>query len=242
MKVKELFKMAKKEDIVFLCFMLFDYLEIKNRKMQDVLEAKERFSGLMFQRIDKIIQVEDENTEDMVFVVKHENESYENRGEFYYSTFSVEMEEAKNKLKNLDNERIENYAYEMCDFEEIANFEVSKESVREYGKELCCAIILNEINFFGLTDETRAKEINEMKKSLGESLEESEKGHTISGEDFLEELKQEILDDCESEEERKYILLEREFGEKTKEFRQAYMQKMIEKNHKKIIEMIKKSF
>lgn len=242
MKVKELFMMARKEDIVFLCFMLFDYLEIKNRKMQEVLEAKEKFSELMFERIDKMIQIEDKNTEDMVFVVKYEEESYESQGDFYYSTFSIKIEEAKNKLKNLDNERIENYAYEACSFEKIANFEVAKASVEEYGVELCCVVILNEINFYGLTDETRGKEISGLKKSLEESLEEAEKGHTISGENFLEELKQEILDNCKSDEEREYILLKREFEEKTKDFRQAYMQKMIEKNHVKIMEMIKKSF
>lgn len=242
MKVKELFKMAKKEDIVFLCFMLFDYLEIKNRKIQEVLEAKEKFSKLMFERINRITSIEDQNTESMVFVVKYEEESYENQGEFYYSTFSVEMEEARNKLKNLDNERIENYAYEACSFEEIANFEVAKASVEEYGVELCCAIILNEINFFGLTDETRIKEISELKKSLEESLEEAEKGHTISGDDFFKEMEQKELDDCESDEEREYILLKREFEEKTEEFRMDYMQKIIEKNHVRIIEMIKKSF
>lgn len=222
--------------------MLFDYLEIKNRKMQEVLEAKEKFSKLMFEKIDKMIQIEDQNTESMVFVVKYEEESYENQGEFYYSTFSVEKEEAKNKLKNFDNERIENYAYEACSFEEIANFEVAKASIEEYGIELCCAVILNEINFFGLTDETRAKEISELKKSLEESLEDIQNGRTISGEDFLEELKQEILDNCESEEEREYILLNREFEEKTEEFRMDYMQKIIEKNHVQIMEMIKKSF
>lgn len=242
MKVKELFKMAKKEDVVFICFMLFDYLEIKNRKMQEVLEAREKFSKLMFERIDKMTQMEDQNTESMIFVVKYEEESYENRGEFYYSTFSVEMEEAKNKLKNLDNERIENYAYEACSFEEIANFEVSKASVEEYGVELCCAVILNEINFYGLTDETRVKEISELKKSLEESLEDVEKGHTILGDVFFKEMEQKELDDCESDEEREYILLERELKEKTKEFRQAYMQKMIEKNHVQIMQMIKKSF
>lgn len=196
----------------------------------------------MFERIDKMIQIEDINTEDMLFVVKYEEESYENQGDFYYSTFSIKIEEAKNKLENLDNERIENYAYEACSFEKIANFEVAKASVEEYGVELCCAVILNEINFFGLTDETRAKEISEMKKSLKESLEEVENGHTISGEDFLEDLRQEILDDCESDEEREYILLKREFEEKTEAFRMDYMQKMIEKNHVQIMEMIKKSF
>lgn len=210
--------------------------------MQEVLEAKEKFSKLMFEKIDKMIQIEDQNTESMVFVVKYEEESYENQGEFYYSTFSVEKEEAKNKLKNFDNERIENYAYEACSFEEIANFEVAKASIEEYGIELCCAVILNEINFFGLTDETRAKEISELKKSLEESLEDIQNGRTISGEDFLEELKQEILDNCESEEEREYILLNREFEEKTEEFRMDYMQKIIEKNHVQIMEMIKKSF
>lgn len=210
--------------------------------MQEVLEAKEKFSKLMFEKIDKMIQIEDQNTESMVFVVKYEEESYENQGEFYYSTFSVEKEEAKNKLKNFDNERIENYAYEACSFEEIANFEVAKASIEEYGIELCCAVILNEINFFGLTNETRAKEISELKKSLEESLEDIQNGRTISGEDFLEELKQEILDNCESEEEREYILLNREFEEKTEEFRMDYMQKIIEKNHVQIMEMIKKSF
>lgn len=78
MKVKELFKKVEKEDIIFICFMLFDYLEIKNRKMQEVIKVKEKFSQCMFERIDKIIQMEDQKTEDMVFVVKYEDESYEN--------------------------------------------------------------------------------------------------------------------------------------------------------------------
>lgn len=38
------------------------------------------------------------------------------------------------------------------------------------------------------------------------------------------------------------VLLEREFDKKTEAFRMDYMQKMIEKNHVKIMEMIKKSF
>lgn len=67
-------------------------------------------------------------------------------------------------------------------------------------------------------------------------------GYTFSEDDFFKEMEQKELDDCETDEEREYIFLKREFEEKTEEFRKSYIQKMIEKNHKKIMEMIKKSF
>lgn len=100
--------------------------------------------------------MENENSEDMVFVVKCQNSDYENKGHFTFDTFTINIKEAKSKINKgigpfntLDREKIiERYAYDMCSIDKIANFEVSDKSINEYGPELCSAVILNEIILF----------------------------------------------------------------------------------------------
>lgn len=95
--------------------------------------------------------------------------------------------------------------------------------------------------YFGFTDEYRNEKIDEIKQSLEESIDDMEKGHCNSIDEFSKELEQDILDSCESEEEKQYILLERDFKEKTKEFRNLYTKKILEINYNKSMEMIEKS-
>lgn len=100
--------------------------------------------------------MENKNSEDMVFVVECQDNDYENKGDFTFDTFTINIIEAKNKIdkgigpyNTSDSEKIiDRYTYDMCSISKIANFEVSDESLNEYGKALCSAVILNEIILF----------------------------------------------------------------------------------------------
>ncbi|MCD8069582.1 MAG: hypothetical protein LUE87_12020, partial [Lachnospiraceae bacterium] len=175
-----------------------------------------------------------------IFILELESGLWEDKGKPEFWNFAVRDEELREKAgrnfdqwRNEGEDRLERYGIDMTPMNVLASYEVAGESVSRYGIEACCAVIFFELFWFGYTDEQRAEGIEALKKELDESMEEFERDGKDSGipaEEFFDQMFEEILNDCENEDERQYMILEREFHHSVEDINRRFGKKVSEHN------------
>lgn len=137
--------------------------------------------------------------------------------------------------------RLEHYGIDFVSVEELGGYTIAQQSVDDMGIEVCCACILQELFEWGFTEEARKEHFEELKEMLDESMNNLDEGEYISAEDLFDELEDELLSE-ESEDEREYWRLEKEFKRKVREIERHYSQKINDENHKMFIDAVKNEY
>ena len=168
MTVKELFKKAD-PTIVFYAYIMLEpvYDEYKEYDVQTKAEGLEELRNKLLDNIQLIVNAKDNINEvepGTIFVMERKSTEYDRPFESYTEAFLVKDEEVCDKVDkdftiwNDNGDCItKHYAFDFVPLQTIANYNVAKESVRHMGIETCCAAILNEVCFWGLTESTRTE-------------------------------------------------------------------------------------
>lgn len=253
MNVKELFEQADSEEITAAFFLMntFFYDYEKLSFMEKVDRAK-NYKKAVSEHIKQFrscepMKCEEERT---IFVYERKSEEYETRDQVDYSLTLVRNQEAKEKVKgseslwnNEGKSRIKHYGIDLMPVEEIAACRISQESVKEIGMAGCCGKILFELFRFGLSGSERTKNIQDFESKLDiEEAMDSEEGESMKPNELYEDFYQDMLDSCEDENMKQYLILEHEFDKNTEAIREHFVSSRIEENHQQITDMIRREF
>lgn len=185
-------------------------------------------------------------TDGILFVVKHIDEYYDNKGTSI-SSFVCYKSDINKKIKNEitlwnndDENRIEHYAYDFESRNNVLSFELFiDENVSEL--EAACEII-NEMILLGIDEEDNNKEKDKIIKSLEESIDNIENGEkTYSLEEVFEKLEKNILENSNDEQKESFKKHKLE-KEKNKDRDDLYYRIASRINHKTCISAIEKYF
>lgn len=251
MYVWELFAQADPE-LVFYAYTLVrpvfsEYVE------RDLDEQSKILRGLkehVKEYCEKISDSEIDYSHDArtIFVMKMKESAYREAYKTIYGSYVIKDEEARRALGidfNLwDDEgeaRLEHYGIDFISVAELAGYSIAEQSVEKLGVEACCACILRELFEWGLTEEEREEQFEELKKRLDESMKDLEEGKCISAEELFDELEDELLSE-ESEDEREYWKLEKEFKKKVLKIERRYAEKINDENHQLFIDAVKTEY
>ena len=186
--------------------------------------------------------------EHTIFVLAMKESSYRESYKTIFGCHVIDDEEAKQALKkdftiwnDVGETRLEHYGIDFVSVEELAGYTIAQQSVDDMGIEVCCACILQELFEWGFTEEARKEHFEELKERLEEAKKEYEEGRCISGEEFMEELRKEILADA-NEDEKEYRKYKDEFDEKVIDIERRYSYKIDEENHKMFIDAVKNEY
>lgn len=252
MKVKELFIKNKenlnqiietfKHDIT-----IFEEYELETLSQEKIDNIYNNLKKVFKNKIEEIINVEFQETNDVIFVLKLEEQSFETKNkESYFHSFCCKKSEINEKIEDEftlwnDNNgnRIEHYCYDYTPLKEIVNSDVYFSNEVSEIQAIC--VLLNNIIEHGLTEEIRQENLTKLMDMLDESIKDIENGNFIDADTMFEELENDILDGA-SNEEKENILKSREFRKKyQKEIDICnYLTSRI--NHKKCISLIEEYY
>lgn len=252
MNVQELFKLAnidKVADAYMLMHAVFpDYAKLR---IQDKIHS---LVGLRKAIWDNSIAFrtctpECKDEQEMIFILEMDAEYWQDKGKKEFTSFSVKKQEVEDKLKQTLTQRddcgegrIKHYAIDMESLESLASYDVAQVSVMKYGVEACCSEILYELFWFGYTKEQREKNLKTFYESLDEAIaemEESPTEGTVSAEEFFKEMHEELMNGCDDEDEKQYMMLEYDFNQSVKEIKDRYSNKVLKNNHQRVINAIR---
>lgn len=248
MKIKELCLKCDKDKVYDEYTKYYTIIEDyeKDRFSEDeLLIIYKKFKDKFFKLIDTISSYEKDEKSDMLFfIAKQTNSDFENPY-VYYTPFLINKEDLKNNgyknftLWNDEGEvRIEHYAYDFYPLKKISQIDIAIDTIENFDINLITAIFLEEIIFMGLDEqsiEARQEEItNELKQALDELKEEE----CIDADVFFEQLEQELLDSCETQEAREALILDRQKREKHRIDNADFMRKTMTSNHQACIDVV----
>ena len=131
--------------------------------------------------------------------------------------------------------RLQYYAYNHISMNEMANYTIAKNSIEQFGKEVCAAHILSEIFFWGLFPEDREEKVNALEEKIEKSMYEKEytekEVHDMLDEDF------DMSDD-----EKLYYEEKQKFEEKTKGVINRYVAKINDEIHQEYIHAVRQEY
>ncbi|MCD7956689.1 MAG: hypothetical protein LUG93_13285 [Lachnospiraceae bacterium] len=251
MIVQELFQQAdsgRVEEAYFLMHTIFYPYE--KFSLDKKIDATIRIKGYIREYISRFsacdINIKEPQT---IFIIELPCENYEDKGDTELTLFLVDDSEARRKVQGDfsawsgdEEHRINHYGISMSRMEEIAGCHIAGESVENLGITACCAKILYEFFEFGYSDESREKNIQDLYERLEEGKKDIEEGRTFSHEEVFSHLWQEMLEACTDEDERTHMILKKEYEDKVEEIERRYVYKVLEENHKKVIDLIKKEY
>lgn len=146
---------------------------------------RKEYVKILSKRYKKILEIKPEYNENKIIVVVKQYESVNN--EYYYDAAVYDRYELLEKqlndrsvykknedltMEEYEKRYIQSQAFELTDWKYILGYEVSKESISEYGMEMVANAIIDEMTFFGSEYESnnqkREETIDELEKSLDE--------------------------------------------------------------------------
>lgn len=146
---------------------------------------RKEYVKILSERYKKILEIKPEYNENKIIVVVKQYESINN--EYYYDAAVYDRHELLEKqlndrsvykknedltMEEYEKRYIQSQAFELTDWKYILGYEVSKESISEYGMEIVANAIIDEMTFFGSEYESnnqkREETIDELEKSLDE--------------------------------------------------------------------------
>lgn len=253
MIIQDLAKKCDLNEVYTLYTKYFDIIDdylINQYTEEEIKLIQEKYKKGMETIINDLKSHDTTQSDNIVFVVQQTNTDFADPYA-YYDVFHIKQKELLEKGKkpftlwndDLGN-RIEHYCFDFLTRKEIAGFNVSDISIQRYGINLCMTIILHPIMFWGF-DEKDAEEYKENCISdLEKSLENIENGTEkyIDADDLFEKLHQEILDSCETEEERLAIIQDRKERKEHRKKNHDFLIKTMNENHKCCIDIVKEEY
>ncbi len=186
-----------------------------------------------------------------IFILELESPSWEERGQREFECFSVKDREASEKARrnftvwNREGDcRIEHYVIDMTPMKTLAGYSIAGNSVKEYGAELCCATVLDELFWDGYTEESRKENVGRIRTELEERVRKMEDHpeSLIPAEKVYGELRQNIMGECEDEDERQHMMMEHTYEKSVEEIEMRHAAKILERNHQKVIGAIREEY
>lgn len=261
MNVQELFRQADPDRVAEAYFLQHDDINPNKKysvdeKVDIAFHIKEQIREHIKRFSTCDIKTEESYT---IFVIENLCDYYEDKGKTELYTFSINDNEAISKIQEKSTEwddkgedQIDNYGIDACKLEEVAGYSIAEECVRTLGVTACCMEILFELFWFGYTDEDREENLQKLLKEADESIEEIEERKSYSStKEFFDEVWQELLDECEDDDERQHMILEKKYEDKMedieewqkmKNIEKRYTHKVWEENHKKTIAIIRNEY
>lgn len=132
--------------------------------------------------------------------------------------------------------RLQYYAYNHISMNEMANYTIAKNSIEQFGKEVCAAHILSEIFFWGLYPEDRENKVKALEERVQRSMDEKylytkKEVHELLDEDFYM-----------SDDEKLYYEEKQKFEEKTKGVINRYVAKINDEIHQEYIHAVRQEY
>ena len=146
---------------------------------------RKEYIKILSERYKKILDIEPEYDKNKIIVIVKQYESVNN--EYYYDAAVYDRYELLEKqlndrsvykknedltMEEYEKKYIQSQAFELTDWKYILGYEVSKDSISEYGIEMVANAIIDEMTFFGSEYESnnqkREETIDELEKSLDE--------------------------------------------------------------------------
>lgn len=255
MNIKEVLNKCNNEDIITSYLLLFDvipYPDSLNISTKDKLIITNKFKIKADKFISDLKKLEPAKTvnEMTIFFTELKEASKERICEKYSYSFALENNEVKEKVEKdftLWNDtkevRIEHYAYDMSPLSELLSYNIASVSIDELGGPICIAMILDEVFHYGYDIEQTDTRREEFKKTITAALDEAisdlDKSKSISLEDFMADMEKEILDSCNDDDERNYIIEQRKFKKNVNDIESRYSYKVNTENHNHLIKLIK---
>lgn len=235
MTVQELFKEADANKVATAYFLIYtDSFKNDFPTIQEMMFVIDDFKDTIVFHCDEFCKCEPILPEDpeTIFVLEYESMSLDEKGEKFFDACVIHNKEALEKIEQNQISEIAHYAIDMMSLQEMAGCDIADISFQMYGAEVCCAVILSELFWFGLTDETRAERVEEETILLEERVREYKESPDcgIPADQVFAEIWEEMLKHCEDEDERAYMQFEMEFDNATRDIQSRYAQKVCEKN------------
>lgn len=251
MTIQELFRKADPE-LVFHAYTLirafFDDLDTHTMQEQAVILRNFRtYIGEVCAQI-ATCDIEREERSQTLFVIGRTSLKWEESHIQDLECFTIYDDEAKKAVEcnftmwNDDGDmRLEHYGIDFVKIPALAGYHIAKSSVEEQGIDVCCAVILEELFSWGLTEEQREERYEELVKRIKKSEQEVEAGHVVTSEELWEELDKEFLEHA-SEDEKQHMYFEREYEKNVEEIEQRHREEISAKDHQRFIDIVKKEY
>lgn len=251
MTVQELFKQANSE-IVFHAYTLIDSVfdDLDNHSIEEKATVLKHFRVYIDGVCEQIATTSIEKTDKKMtlFVLGRTRTTY---GESYMQDlecFAINDEDAMKVVhKNFTmwsddgDARLEHYGMDFVTVPIIAGYKIAKSSVEEYGVDVCCAAILVELFEWGYTEEQREEKRLELDALIQEIEEDTSLDETVSSEELWEELDKDFAKNA-TEDEKEHRRLRREYKKSVEEIERRYMIDIVDKDHKRFIEVVRNEY
>lgn len=223
-----------------------DYEEefYKKEKGQDFIEEKyDIFFKVLKNRFKELFDIEEKETDEIIFVLNLKEAIFDSGYEDYYiESFKCNK---KDILEKMDEEfglwndnlpRIEHYAYDYMPINELLGTELF------YSENICeidvLCTILHQIVLHGFTEKQKEESFDNLCAQLDEAMKDYEEGRCFDADDVFEELEQEILDSCKTEEDRQKIIEQRQERKKNEYRDKLFLHLVMKINHKECVKLI----
>lgn len=252
MNVQELFEQADPE-IVFYAYTLLEpvFSDYDERSIAEQAHIYRGLKGHIEKYCDKLANVDlDYSCEPMtIFVLGMRDTSW---GCSYKKDIRChvikdsEAFEGINKKFTLWNDngeiRIEHYGIDFVELSELASYSVAEESIEQLGADVCCATILQDLFEWGLTEESRSENHDDLIEKLAESEKDIEEGRCYSADEVFEELEKKYFSELLTEDEKEHRRLEKEYKNKVREIESRHSSKIIDEDHQMFIEAVRSEY
>lgn len=253
MKVQELMTQVDVNRVVD-AFLLIDYSFSESNYESTLIEKYE-----CIPKLRKIIEenirlfktcIPDKDTKPSTIFIMYvqDKESFEDSDKKTLSSFATDDEEVLavidkdfHLFDSLGEANVTHYCYDHVSINEMANYVIAEASIKELGKEICAAHLLSNMFFWGLFPEERAKRVNDLNKSLEQTITEEDVEASKNFKEAIKSYKDSFLQEM-SVDQREYYLAKEKFQNDTEEIRMRYMQQVIEEIHKLYIDTIKQEY
>lgn len=251
MTVQELFFNTDMDDIIdaymFKHGICTTTLEASTHTLQENINAVRTERELVKNLILNIIKAkaDEKDAEKILFCIPYYSADYDDKNKIEYSTFFVHKEEAIQKINlpdwaNDDDMMVMHYAYDFSPLHEVVGMTIAE----------CCLSgnlavpvleittdILENLSFFGYEEEPRLQRLDEIFSELDESMKhyqeavEQGKPAGTPAKVVFEQMRQDILNSCETEDERNHYIYTCEYHDKVHEIEYRYTETIIRQNN-----------
>ncbi|WP_022763325.1 DUF6557 family protein [Butyrivibrio sp. AD3002] len=252
MTVQDIFKKADNE-VVFNAYGLIEpfFGDLDTHTIQEKAQKLKKLRKIIEDNCKKIkdYDIDEDGDPHTIFILEEKSSEWGESSKKTIDAFCIRDEEAfeviAKKFTIWDEEgayRLNHYGFDLIPFCEVAGYNVAAESVRKLGVDVCCATILRRMFYWGFTDEDREERIKEFKNKLDKSFGQIERGETVYAN---------IIDDDEIEKDLRskmtpdelvHDIFSEEYEDKVKEIEDRYCAKIMNENHKKYIETIRREY
>ena len=257
MIVREIFKMANKEDVFLSYIRRYDIIEPWDHRGQvkDEVKYYHIFKERLFNFIDKMANASCDFTDEaadnnsIVFVVDINACEFDDVNKKAFEVFSVKkkefLEKAKKSFKIWESpgpETISHYSFSFCEVEKVAAYEVASQSIEEYGIEAVVAAICYEMQIFSFgEDEKEKQEFIDSLTSITERIENGEEKY-YSADEVFDKLRENFYAKVNDEEKLEYFRKKDDFEDSVADYVNKWHYEKTQENHQILIDFLRKEY